>query len=155
MGESYINVDKKQEALNAFRNASQMDFDLKIQEDAWLNYAKISYEIGNPYQSVPQVLTGYLSQYPNTSYKDEIETLLIDSYITSKNYKEALVLLKGKNSFEHKAAYQKVAFFRAVELYNENKYNEALSLFKGSLKEPRDQFLLLKPHFGKPKRNTI
>ena len=149
LGESYINLDKKQEALNAFRNASQMEFDLKIQEDAWLNYAKISYDIGNPYQSVPQVLTGYLEQYPNTNYKDEIETLLIDSYITSKNYKEALELLKGKNSFENKAAYQKVAFFRAVEFYNENKYNEALSLFKGSLKEPIDPVFVAKATFWK------
>ncbi|MFI1770931.1 tetratricopeptide repeat protein [Thalassobellus citreus] len=138
LGESYINVDKKQEALNAFRNASQMDFDLKIQEDAWLNYAKISYEIGNPYQSVPQVLAGYLEKYPNTSYKDEVETLLIDSYITSKNYKEALKLLKGKNSFENKVAYQKVAFYRGIELNNENQYLEAESLFDASLKEPRD-----------------
>ncbi|MEH1009101.1 tetratricopeptide repeat protein [Winogradskyella sp. ECml5-4] len=149
LGESYINLDKKQEALNAFRNASQMDFDLKIQEDAWLNYAKISYEIGNPYQSVPQLLTGYLKQYPNSGFKNEVETLLIDSYITSKNYKEALELLKGKNSFEHKAAYQKVAFFRAVELYNENKYNDALNLFKSSLKEPRDPVFVAKATFWK------
>ncbi|NRR90415.1 tetratricopeptide repeat protein [Winogradskyella undariae] len=149
LGESYINLDKKQEALNAFRNASQMDFDLKIQEDAWLNYAKISYDIGNPYQSVPQVLTGYLSQYPDTKYKDEVETLLIDSYITSKNYKEALELLKGKNSFENKSAYQKVAFFRGVELYNENKYNEALDLFKGSLKEPIDSEFVARATFWK------
>ena len=149
LGESYINLDKKQEALNAFRNASQMDFDLKIQEDAWLNYAKISYEIGNPYQSVPQVLTGYLKQYPNSGYKEEVETLLIDSYITSKNYKEALELLKGKNSFENKAAYQKVAFYRAVELYNENKYNDALKLFNGSLKEPIDPIFVAKATFWK------
>ncbi|WP_405576603.1 tetratricopeptide repeat protein [Winogradskyella sp. Asnod2-B02-A] len=149
LGESYINLDKKQEALNAFRNASQMDFDLKIQEDAWLNYAKISYEIGNPYQSVPQVLTSYLKAYPNSGYKEEVETLLIDSYITSKNYKEALELLKGKNSFENKAAYQKVAFFRAVELFNENKYNEALDLFKGSLKEPIDAVFVAKATFWK------
>ena len=149
LGESYINLDKKPEALNAFRNASQMDFDIKIQEDAWLNYAKISYEIGNPYQSVPQVLTGYLDQYPNSSFKDEVETLLIDSYITSKNYKEALELLKGKNSFENKVAYQKVAFYRAVELYNENQYNEALKLFNGSLKEPRDPVFVAKATFWK------
>ncbi|GAA4816303.1 tetratricopeptide repeat protein [Litoribaculum gwangyangense] len=138
LGESYINLDKKQEALNAFRNASQMDFDLKIQEDAWLNYAKISYEIGNPYQSAPQVLAGYLQKYPNTSYKEEIETLLIDSYITSKNYKEALKLLEGKKSFENKVAYQKVAFYRGLELYNESQYLEAKNLFDASLKEPRD-----------------
>lgn len=138
LGESYINLDKKQEALNAFRNASQMDFDLKIQEDAWLNYAKISYEIGNPYQSVPQVLAGYLDKYPKTQYKEEIETLLIDSYITSKNYEEALNLLEKKKSFENKAAYQKVAFYRGLELYNENQYLEAENLFDKSLGESID-----------------
>jgi len=138
LGESYINLNKKQEALNAFRNASQMDFDVKIQEDAWLNYAKISYEIGNPYQSVPQVLAGYLNKYPDTSYKEEIETLLIDSYITSKNYKEALKLLEGRKSFENKVAYQKVAFYRGIELYNESKYLEAESFFDKSIGEPRE-----------------
>lgn len=138
LGESYINLNKKQEALNAFRNASQMDFDLKIQEDAWLNYAKISYEIGNPYQSVPQILTGYLEQYPETSYKEELETLLIDSYITSKNYKEALKLLEGKRSFENRVAYQKVTFYRGVEVYNETNYNEARALFQKSIDEAKD-----------------
>ncbi|GAA4959351.1 tetratricopeptide repeat protein [Algibacter aquimarinus] len=149
LGESYINVDKKQEALNAFRNASQMDFDLKIQEDAWLNYAKISYEIGNPYQSAPQVLAGYLDKYPNTSYKEEIETLLIDSYITSKNYKEALNLLKGRKSFDNKMAYQKVAFYRGIELYNENQYVEAKDLFDASLKESLDAKFTARATFWK------
>jgi tetratricopeptide (TPR) repeat protein len=149
LGESYINVNKKQEALNAFRNASQMDFDLKIQEDAWLNYAKISYDIGNPYQSVPQVLAAYLDKYPDTSYKEEIESLLIDSYITSKNYKEALKLLEGKNSFDNKVAYQKVAFYRGIELYNESKYLEAESYFDKSLKEPRDETYTARATFWK------
>ena len=138
LGESYVNLNKKQEALNAFRNASQMDFDLKIQEDAWLNYAKISYKIGNPYQSVPQVLASYLDKYPDTNYKEELETLLIDSYITSKNYKEALVLLKGKKSFENKVAYQKVTYYRGIELFNESNYVEAEKLFDASLGESQD-----------------
>jgi len=138
LGESYVNLSKKQEALNAFRNASQMPYDLKIQEDAWLNYAKISYEIGNPYQSVPQVLASYLDKYPETKYRQELENLLINSYITSKNYKEALVLLKGKNSFENKVAYQKVAYYRGIELYNESNYAEAKKLFDASLKEEQN-----------------
>ncbi|TYB76872.1 tetratricopeptide repeat protein [Bizionia myxarmorum] len=135
LGESYIKLNKKQEALNAFRNASQMDFDLKIQEDSWLNYAKISYEIGNPYQSVPQVLTTYLEKYPNTTYKEEVEILLIDSYITSKNYQEALKLLEGKRSFASKEAYQKVTFYRGLELYNEGQYQDAKAMFNKSIKE--------------------
>ncbi len=149
LGESYINLDKKQEALNAFRNASQMDFDLKIQEDAWLNYAKISYEIGNPYQSVPQVLTGYLDKYPDTGYKEEIETLLIDSYITSKNYEEALKLLEGKRSFENRVAYQKVAFYRGIEVYNTINYNEARALFEKSIDEAKDPKFTARATFWK------
>ncbi|MGJ8594183.1 MAG: tetratricopeptide repeat protein [Aquaticitalea sp.] len=149
LGESYINLNKKQEALNAFRNASQMDYDLKIQEDAWLNYAKISYEIGNPYQSVPQVLTSYLDKYPKTAVKEEIEILLIDSYITSKNYKEAFRLLEGKSSFESKVAFQKVAFYRGIEIYNEGNYVEAKKMFEKSLKEPRDAKFTARATFWK------
>ena len=153
LGESYVELDKKQEALNAFRNASQMDYNLKIQEDAWLNYAKISYEIGNPYQSVPQVLTSYLETYPNSANKEEIETLLIDSYITSKNYQEALKLLKGKNSFENKVAYQKVAFYRGIELYNEANYQDALEMFSNAIKEPRDHKFTARATFWKAETN--
>jgi len=149
LGESYIKLNKKQEALNAFRNASQMDFDLKIQEDAWLNYAKISYEIGNPYQSVPQVLTTYLETYPNTTYKEEIEMLLIDSYITSKNYQEALKLLEGKRSFASKEAYQKVTFYRGLELYNEGNYQEAKALFNKSIKEAINETYTTRATFWK------
>lgn len=149
LGESYIKLNKKQEALNAFRNASQMDYDLKIQEDAWLNYAKISYEIGNPYQSVPQVLTTYLETYPNTSYKEEVEILLIDSYITSKNYQEALKLLEGKRSFASKEAYQKVTFYRGLELYNDGNYQEAKALFNKSIKEAVNETYTTRATFWK------
>jgi len=138
LGESYLKTDKKQQALNAFKTASEMEFEKKIQEDAFLNYAKLSYEIGNPYQSVPQVLNSYLAKYPNTSYKQEINTLLISSYITSKNYKEALVLLEKNKGPENKLAYQKVAFYRGLELYTDGDYKGAYDLFKKSIAERQD-----------------
>ncbi|GGG06248.1 hypothetical protein GCM10011344_03400 [Dokdonia pacifica] len=139
LAESYLKTDKKQQALNAFKNASEMDFDEKIKEDSGLNYAKLSYEIGNAYQTVPQVIANYIKDFPKTPAKEELEILLIDSYITSKNYKEALVLLEKNNSFENKVALQKVAFYRGVELYNEGNYLESQEMFKKSLKEPRDE----------------
>lgn len=139
LAESYLKTEKKQQALNAFKNASEMDFDEKIKEDSGLNYVKLSYEIGNAYQTVPQVIANYIKEYPKTPAKAELEELLIDSYITSKNYKEALVLLEKNNSFESKVAFQKVAFYRGVELYNEGNYLESQDMFKKSLKEPRDE----------------
>jgi len=139
LAESYLKTDKKQQALNAFKNASEMDYDAKIKEDSGLNYAKLSYEIGNAYQPVPEIITAYVKSYPKSPAKAELETLLIDSYITSKNYKEAITLLEGRRDFESKTAYQKVAFYRGIELYNEGNYQEARSFFEKSLKEPRDQ----------------
>lgn len=139
LAESYLKTDRKQEALNAFKNASEMGFDLKIKEDAGLNYAKLSYEIGNAFTPVPEIISSYITEYDKSPAKQELETLLIDSYITSKNYKEALTLLEGAKSFDNKVAYQKVAFYRGLELYNEGNYAEAKALFQKSLSEPREE----------------
>ena len=138
LAESYLKTDQKQQALNAFKNASEMDFSAEIQEDAYLNYAKLSYEIGNSYTSVPEVLAGFMEAYPNNDSNDALNDLLIDSYISSKNYKAALALLEGNKSFENKLAYQKVAFYRGLELYNEGEYKESREFLKLSLKEPRE-----------------
>ena len=59
LAECYLKLDKKQEALNAFRNASQMNYSAEIQKDSYLNYARLSYEIGNPYEPVPEVISSY------------------------------------------------------------------------------------------------
>lgn len=138
LAESYLKSDQKQQALNAFKNASEMDFSAEIQEDAYLNYAKLSYQIGNSYTSVPEVIAGFMKKYPDNASNDKLNDLLIDSYISSKNYKAALTLLEGNRSFENKLAYQKVAFYRGLELYNEGDYKQSRKFLKLSLKEPRE-----------------
>ena len=149
LGESYLKTDKKQQALNAFKNASEMPFDAKIQEDAFLNYAKLSYEIGNSYQTIPGVLTAFLEKYPSNPNKPEIETLLISSFITSKNYKGALELIEKNKSFTNKQAYQKVTFYRGLELYTDGDFNEATKMFKKSIAEPRDAKFTARATFWK------
>ena len=133
LAECYIKSDKKQEALNAFRNALEMDYDNEIKKNAWLNYAKLSYEIGNPLKSVPDVLTEYLEKYPKSESKEEINDLLVSSYVTSRDYNGALKLLKNKNDKKSKEIYQKVAFYSAIQNFNDTKYNEAKELLNKSL----------------------
>ena len=139
LAECYLQLNKKQAALNAFKNASEMDFVLTIKEDAWLNYAKLSYEIGNPYQSSTEVLTRFLTLYPKSTFKIEVESLLIQSYVSSNNYKAALELLQTKSV--HKEAYQKVTFLRALELYNEADYKASEKLLNNSLSIPIDPII--------------
>lgn len=147
LAQCYVKTNKKQEALNAFKNAAQMDFEKQIQSDAALNYAKLSYEIGNPYESVPQVLTSYLENYPESPNKQEIQELLVDSYITSKNYDAALQLLEKNKSFSSKTTYQKVAFYRGLELFNEGNYDGAKSYIEKSLKETQDPTFTARANF--------
>ena len=148
LGESYLKTNLKQQALNAFKNASEMPFDAKIAEDAALNYAKLSYEIGNSYQPVPDVLSNFLQKYPNSPNKTEVEGLLINSFITSKNYAGALDLLE-KNKTANRDAYQKVTFYRGLELYQDGNYKEALSMFNKSIAEPRNRHFTARATFWK------
>ncbi|HIB36093.1 tetratricopeptide repeat protein [Mesonia sp.] len=149
LAESYIELGKKQEALNAFKNASEMDFDKKIQEDAALNYAKLSYEIGNNYKSIPEVLTEFIEKYPESREREEIEELLVDSYVTSKNYEKALNLLESSNDYDDKVVYQKVAYYRGTELYIDGNYSGALVLFNKSLAERNNQTFTAKATYWK------
>ncbi|MES2543615.1 MAG: tetratricopeptide repeat protein [Bacteroidota bacterium] len=155
LGESYLKTDKKQQALNAFKNASEMVYDLKIQEDAFLNYAKLSYDIGNSYQSVPDVLSAFVDKYPANPSKTEIESLLIDSYITSKNYKGALDLLEKNKNFANRQAYQKVTFYRGIELFTDGNYADALKMFKKSIAEQKDAKFTARATFWKAETEFV
>lgn len=136
LAECYLKLDQKTEALNAFKNASEMDFSQEIKKDALLNYARLGYEIGNPYEPVPQVLKSYLDTYSQDEHQQEIQALLVDSYITSKNFEGAMRLLEENRSYASKETYQKVTFYRGVELFKEGKYEEAIERFSKSLKNP-------------------
>ena len=139
LAECYLNTELKTEALNAFRNASQMDYDNDIKKDAWLNYAKLSYEIGNPYKNVPDVLQEYLDTYPKSEAIDEINELLISAYITSKDYEGALLALKNKKDANNKEVYQKVALYRGIQLFNEGSLVNAKTHFDLAINEPKDK----------------
>ena len=153
IGECYLKTNKKQEALNAFKKASEMDYDNEIKKNAWLNYAKLSYEIGNPYKSVPDVLTEYLEKYPKSEAKEEINDLLVSSYVTSNDYQGALKLLKKKNDTKSKEILQKVAFYRAIQLFKDGKYNEAIPLFDLAIKENHDPKFTARARYWKAEAN--
>ena len=155
LAECYVKSNKKQEALNAFRNASEMDYDSEIKESAWLNYAKLSYEIGNPLKSVPDVLTEYLEKYPKSKEVEKINELLINSYVSSKDYVGALKLLEKKSDSKSKEIYQKVAFYRGVQLFNDTNYLDALELFNKSINTNKNSLITAKATYWKAETNYI
>jgi TolA-binding protein len=149
LAQSYLESNQKQQALNASKNASEMDFNPKIQEDAYMNYAKLSYEIGNSYESPSQVLINFIEKYPNSENRAAMESLLIDSFLTSGNFEEAMRLLENNRNFSDKQAYQKVAYYYGLQLYEDGDYAKAITNFEKALSEPRDQKITAKATFWK------
>jgi len=149
LAECYLKLDKKQEALNAFRNASQMDFSPQIKKDADLNYARLSYEVGNPYEPVPKVISDYLERYPNGENTEEMQELLVDSYITSKNFEGAMRLLEENPKYASEATYQKVAYYRGIELFMNGDYVAAVENLGKSLDRPEDSLFKARANYWK------
>ncbi len=137
LADAYLATGQKMKALNAFKKVSEMTFDPKMQEDAFYNYAKLGYELGNPFENSSEVILRYLKKYPNSLYKKELEDLLVNSYLTSNNYDEALKILE-KNGQTNTETYQKAAYYRGLELINEGKYQEAKAMFDKVLSQGFD-----------------
>lgn len=134
LAESYLYLERKPEALNAFKSASEMDYDLKIKEDAFLNYAKLSYEEGNPYKSVAEVLQDFLIAYPKSPYYQEMNQLVVTSYLFQQDYQGALDYLEKKRSEENRKLTKDVSFYRGVQLFNLKKLQKAYPYFEVATK---------------------
>ena len=139
LADCYLKTDKKTQALNAFKSASAFKFDAVIAEDALLNYARLSYEIGNAYENTSLLLTEFLDQYPKNKAVVEIEQLLIDSYVNSRNYAPALKILKKKSGSQFNAALQKVNYLKAIALFQSGLFEESITYFDQALKNKVDR----------------
>ncbi|MNK30209.1 tetratricopeptide repeat protein [compost metagenome] len=135
LGNAYLETGKKQEALSAYRNSSQMNYDPKVQQLALEQYAKLSYELGNPFENSSKVIQRYIDKYPKSAKTQEMRSLLVKSYLYSGDYKatlEALGKLDQKTN-ETKKIEQEVSYLLGSEEFNKGNFDVAEKYFKQSL----------------------
>ncbi len=145
LGKSALKLNAKEKARNAFFRASRLDFDKNLQEEAWINYAKLSYELEFNQQAL-DATQNFLKTFPASKRINEAKTLLGEILLTSKNYQAAIDILEPipNKTPEAKAAYQKVTYFRGLEFYNERAFPNALSMFlrSGNFQEDSEIYAL-------------
>lgn len=141
LGDSYIKTGQKSFAANAFNSAWKIPIKTSLAEDALFNYAKLSVELSNnPYNEAIKALQQYLQEYPDSKRKDEAYTYLANLYLVTKNYDDALAsleLIKRRNQTQN-SIYQKITYLRAMELFNNEDYFNAVGLLKKSLESKND-----------------
>lgn len=141
LAECYLKKERKPSALNAYRSAASMTFNPDITQIALLNYAKLGYEIGNPYEKVPQVIIRYLETYPKTTNEEELTALLLNSYTNSGDYDGVLSILSTNNDYKDDRLMQKVTFLKAIQLFNAGDYLKAGEYFKRAAKNDKEKVI--------------
>ena len=137
LGDVDLKLGKKNEARSMFLQASTMDFDPKIKEDALFNYAKLSYELNaNPYNESIQSFESYLERYPQSEHKAEVEEILTSLYFSTRNYKNALTLIEKMpdRSPLMNQAYQRIVINRGIEVFNTGNMKSAATYFQKAAK---------------------
>jgi TolA-binding protein len=137
LGSSYLQKGDKKRAQLGFSEASKLNFDKKIKEDALFNYAMLTYETSySPFGEVIAAFQNYIDQYPGSERISEAYNYLVSTFLQDKNYKSALASLDKIRNKDSKLeeAYQKVAFFRGLELFNNLEFEASVTMFDKSLK---------------------
>jgi len=150
LADCYLKTNEKKFAQSAFYSAFQIEGNEKIREDALFNYAKLTYELAyDPFNSSIDVLTQYISDYPGSERLDEAYMYLTNIFLSTKDYQtsiDAIEKIRVKNQ-DLKAAYQKITYQRAIQLFNAAMYDGAIQNFNKSLANNYDQTLTAKARY--------
>jgi TolA-binding protein len=137
LGDCYLQKGDKQRSRLAFGQASELNYDKKIKEESLYNYAKLTYETAYaPFGEAIAAFQEYIDLYPGSKRIQEVYDYLVGTLMQIKNYKAALAALDkiGSKDSRLEEAYQKVAFFRGLELFSNLEFESSVNMFEKSLK---------------------
>ncbi len=137
LGDCYLQKGDKKRAQLAFGEASKMDFDKGIKEESLFNYAKLTYETSySPFGETIAAFQEYIELYPGSPRIQEAYDYLVATYTQLKNYKAALASLDKiqKKDSRLEEAYQRVAFYRGLELFKNLEFGNSIDMFDKSLR---------------------
>ena len=136
LGDAALKLGQKSTARTAFQAAKGMSYDEGIREEALFNYAKLSYELKRPQEAI-----NALQEFkPTSQYYSEAQELMSAIFISYRDYKQAIRIIEGlpNRTPQIQESYQKVTYYRGIQLVQEKKYAEAKAHFDKSLKYPID-----------------
>jgi TolA-binding protein len=137
LGDCYLQKGDKKRAQLGFGEASKLDYDKKIKEESLFNYAKLTYELAySPFGEAIASFQEYIDKYPGSERIQEAYDYLVSTYMQMRNYKAALASLDKISNKDGRLeeAYQRVAFFRGLELFKNIEIEASIAMFDKSLK---------------------
>ena len=131
LGASYLRINNKKYSLNAFKKSSQFNINPSLKDDALFNYAKLSYELDLPYNNTLEIFKKFINESNSQPKIDTIQTLMANVLRGTSNYLKAYNGLKslGSHTKEQKIIMQELAYFLAINEFNNSNYKNAIDFF--------------------------
>lgn len=133
-GVCYLNLNNKAFALSAFDQARKSNANKGIQSMAWFNYGKLLQDAGK-FDEAIEALKLFANKFPSNANVQEAQEIISEAYLNTSDFDDAIAHIKGLGyrSSRIKSAFQKIAFSKGAQLFNENKFEEAFLWLDTSL----------------------
>ncbi len=131
VGQSYLAEGNAAAAILSFEKATKMDFNSKITELAYYNYAVAQVDGGRiPFGSSVQTLEDFIRRYPNSRNAASVQDYLVKGYMATNDYEGALRSLNAiKNeTAQILAARQQVLFVLGSRALQSGDTSKAIEL---------------------------
>ena len=144
LGNIFLTKDDRQRARDAFVSASQLDFDRALKADGLFNHAKMLFEEDTAKVALDvalEYLRAHAAIDPDKEKTETPETLLTEILSGTSNFEAAVNMLETFKNRDRTSdmLYQKVAYYRGLEFYNERAFENSISLFMRSERFPIDR----------------
>lgn len=136
MGLAYLQLKDRNRARMAFEQASAMNYDRDIKEQAFYNYALCIHETSySPFAESVTVFERFLNEFPNSTYTEKVNDYLIEVYMNTRSYMAALksiakISRPGSRILEAK---QKLLFRLGTQAFAQAAFENAVEYFSQSL----------------------
>ena len=130
LGYSYIQLKNKVAAMDAFKNAAELDYSSEIREDARYNYAKLAFDLNRdtaPFHS-------YLDDYGSREKGTRIYSYMAMVALQDHDYEAAVAAYDNIDELDPSMQdnYMKACFLRARELMESGSWRNATPLLKAA-----------------------
>ncbi len=130
LGYSYIQTKNKVAALDAFKAAANQTWNPEIQEDAYFNFAKLSFDLNN--NSGP--FDDYMKKFPNVDRGERIYSYMALAALHNHDYAAAVAAYDNIEELDvdQRSNYMKANYLRANQLIRNGSWRAAVPCLKAA-----------------------
>lgn len=130
LGQAYLKTNQTANAMMAFDAASRVSYDRAVSEKALYNYVLLVNKSNvSVFDGSIKAIQRFLEEYPNSKYTNEINKVLANNLLMSKDYNAALTTINSMKSQDKEilSAKQIILYQLGTQKFIDGNYNGAKS----------------------------